>query len=508
MIRVCIAEDEPPTLRRIKRMIEQADPEFTVAITAADGEEALAAMEASPCDVLFTDIRMPVIDGLQLMDTVRARYPDCQIVIISGYQDFSYVAHAVRASAADYLLKPVSQEDMDALVARLKETHTRRKKERMTKKLSATINRTEAGVLEESAAEHAGTGFCVCLFCAGPVPLGDAENPLLDSADLDRLSPEDALHGILPAYGGFTWSFVGNTQVERILIFERTDGPIGDVASRLHTRLQGETDVPISCACAVYSVALPEIGRTIARLRRLLLSSSVIGRGIYAEMTPDDVDGKPPRLYNDHPTARALAELLQSGRFAADGAFFGGLSAQMARESWTGERIHALFAGAFAYLEAEKGATAELMQARSLVADVLSSALSFDDFTAGLAGLTSLFSVAEETDEALQHTVAARVEQYLAEHYAEHINNQTLGMEFGYVPSYISLLFRRAYGTSPAEYLIKLRLDTAKRMMRERPKMLIRDIAEQVGFKSPHHFSRIFKKYEGVWPTEFPPDGG
>lgn len=178
----------------------------------------------------------------------------------------------------------------------------------------------------------------------------------------------------------------------------------------------------------------------------------------------------------------------------------------MEAEGWTQERIHGLFVSAFAYLEAERGMTRELSQARALAAEVLSGALSFSDLAEGLSGLDSLFG-AQVEDQDLGQTVAARVEQYLVEHYAEHINNQTLGTAFGYVPSYISLLFRRAYGVSPAEYLTRLRLLTAKRMMRERPDLLVRDVAERVGFKSPYHFSRIFKKHEGVWPTGYTAEG-
>ena len=110
MIRVLIAEDEPPILRRTRRLIEHIDADFSVAATAGDGEEALEKLRAEHFDVLFTDIRMPVMDGMKLMNTVQKLYPDCSIVVLSGYQDFEYVSTAVRAQAVDYLLKPVAEE--------------------------------------------------------------------------------------------------------------------------------------------------------------------------------------------------------------------------------------------------------------------------------------------------------------------------------------------------------------------------------------------------------------
>ena len=75
MIRVLIAEDEPPILRRTRRLIERIDPDFSVAAVAADGEEALEKMRAEHFDVLFTDIRMPVMDGMKLMKQVQDQPP-------------------------------------------------------------------------------------------------------------------------------------------------------------------------------------------------------------------------------------------------------------------------------------------------------------------------------------------------------------------------------------------------------------------------------------------------
>lgn len=503
MIRVLIAEDEPPTLRRIARMVEQADPLFQIAATAADGEEALRRMEDAPCDVLLTDIRMPVMDGLELMDIVRERYPSCQIVILSGYKDFSYVAHAVRASAVDYLLKPVTPEEMAALSKRLIATFNRQKRERLTRSLSVSINRTELGMQQADGAEFPDARLSVCLFSIGPVPLREEAGLLMGDGDTPPVPLEALVRAVVPHYSGFTWAFAGSTQAEQILIFERTEGPVRDIAVRLHGALADRHDVPVSCAWASESVGLPGIGRTIARLRRRLLLSVQVDRGIFVEVSPDESDRGQIGHYQDHQQAKMLSEQLLLRSAALGRAFWRELSGRMERERWTRDRIHSLFISAFAYLEAERGATEELVQARTLVTDVLSTSSSFDELAEGFDGLATLFGEEGQADALLRQTVASRVEQYLTTHYAEHINNQTLGTEFGYVPSYISLLFRKAYGVSPAEYLMRLRLDRAKQLMRESPGLLMRDIAERVGFKSPHHFSRMFRKYEGIWPTDY-----
>lgn len=500
MIRVLIAEDEPPTLRRIKRMIEQSDPAFQVSATAFDGEQALALMEEGPCDVVFSDIRMPVMDGLALMDRIRERYPDCLLVIISGYQDFAYVTHAMRSRAIDYLLKPVSQQDLDALLSRLKEVFTQRKRERLARQLSATLNRAEAvGRAEPPVGGDA--RFHVCLFCAGPMPLdGDAEL-LGGNAAFDRLFMEERIPAMCPAYEGFTWAFMGNTQVEQILILEASGISAVEIASELMRTIERDTQVPISCACAAQSVSLKEIGRTIQRLREALMASVRIGEGTLT-LVSEDTPPIPPAA-RDAQEVKNLAALLGEGRLSPKGERWQALLSRMEREAWTQRRIHTLFLDAFAQLESEQGGAGAYQQAKNLVAEVIESALSWQDLREGFGGLAPLLGGEKETS-VTQHNVARRVEAYLTAHYDEHINNQKLGQAFGYVPSYISLLFRKEYGVSPAEYLTRVRLFQAKALIQQNPGMLIRDVAERVGFKSPHHFSRTFKKYEGVWPTGYP----
>lgn len=500
MIRVLIAEDEPPTLRRIRRMIEEAGPPFGVVATAFDGEEALALMEHTPCDVVFTDIRMPVMDGLALMDEIRARYPDCQVVIISGYQDFAYVSHAVRARAMDYMLKPVAQEELQALLARLEQTHTRRRKERITRQLAASMNRVEVARESAGAAQRTDAHFYVALFCAGALPLHEDREMLPGNAAFDQIRLESLFAEAFSAYKGFTWAFMGNTQVERILIFEAGEIDAAHAVAALHARTLRHVDIPVNCAYTQGPVSLKEIGGTIRSLRKRLAAVLQVGKSAAVPMADDgrQAEEAPPV---DRAQAREVAQWLKNGADGHDAGWQAMLE-RFAGEAWTQRRIDRLFERALMYLEAEQGEGDTLRQASEMIIDVIETSTSLEELSQGLAGLSAVFD-GRRQQSGVQQSVAAQVRAYLDEQYAGHINNQTLGAAFGYVPSYLSLLFRREMGMSPAEYLTQVRLERAKEMMRERPQRLIRDIAEAVGFKNPHHFSRTFRKYEGVWPTDY-----
>lgn len=95
------------------------------------------------------------------------------------------------------------------------------------------------------------------------------------------------------------------------------------------------------------------------------------------------------------------------------------------------------------------------------------------------------------------------ITEFIEANYTEPINHQTLAERFGLVPSYISKLFNQRKGCSPGKYLINLRIDKAKELMRTSPELKVWNIAEIVGYSDPQYFSRIFKKETGKYPSEY-----
>jgi YesN/AraC family two-component response regulator len=99
--------------------------------------------------------------------------------------------------------------------------------------------------------------------------------------------------------------------------------------------------------------------------------------------------------------------------------------------------------------------------------------------------------------------LAVKIEEYLQEHFAKPINHQQLSEKFGIVPSYLSKIFAKHKGISPAKYIVQLRMAKAKELLLEHPDWLAKDIAEIVGYPDPNYFSRIFKRETGLYPSEF-----
>ncbi|WP_248927607.1 response regulator transcription factor [Paenibacillus hamazuiensis] len=117
MFKVLIVDDEVMIKRSLAKLIADSPFGFEAVGEADDGNEALALCEKLRPDLLITDIRMPVMDGLELVSEVRLHEWDMDIAILSGYDDFAYAQQALRHGVADYLLKPLQEEQLHELLA-------------------------------------------------------------------------------------------------------------------------------------------------------------------------------------------------------------------------------------------------------------------------------------------------------------------------------------------------------------------------------------------------------
>lgn len=119
MVNVYIADDEVWIILGLKKLLEKLDIDAYVVGTANNGLMAKEEIERFKPDVVFADIRMPGLSGLELLQEIPRVSPDSKVVIISGYAEFSYAQEAVQHHAFDYLLKPIKEEDLSRVMTSL-----------------------------------------------------------------------------------------------------------------------------------------------------------------------------------------------------------------------------------------------------------------------------------------------------------------------------------------------------------------------------------------------------
>ena len=119
MYSVLIADDEEIIRRGIKSLVEKEEG-FSMTMMAEDGQEALSIASEKEPDVCIVDINMPFLNGLDFIERFHKLCPDSCVVIITGYDDFSYAQRALRAGVIEYLLKPINEEEFSVTMKKIK----------------------------------------------------------------------------------------------------------------------------------------------------------------------------------------------------------------------------------------------------------------------------------------------------------------------------------------------------------------------------------------------------
>jgi DNA-binding response OmpR family regulator len=136
--RVLVVDDEANLRQTMARILRQMGCEVT---TAPDGAEALQRLETAPYDLVYLDIRLPGMDGLQVLRQVHDRYPQLAVVLLTAHASISSAVEAVRLGATDYLIKPITPE---ALIARTRTILTDQATQRRRREIQEQIDALQA----------------------------------------------------------------------------------------------------------------------------------------------------------------------------------------------------------------------------------------------------------------------------------------------------------------------------------------------------------------------------
>jgi two-component system response regulator YesN len=524
VLRVMIADDEERICKLIKALVDWESLEMEIAGIARNGPEALELAEALRPDILITDIRMPGLSGLELIEKVKESRPEIEIVIISGYAHFEYAQTAIKFGVGDYLLKPVSQAELNTTLRKFKERILER--QAMTegsgpvfRKSENDLRRLRTGLIRqliqrkgeplslETLREEYYLQVESGLFQAAWLKF-DGRPEVLTKAGLCVLmkKAESILESSLRsrctelAFGRNGSSCVGILNYGKGRQEEVRRG-LKDCLNQLKAQqaLYGPVQICLAVGRAVESPE--ELEASVCEASMIVKERLVKGNGRILDRLPEASYLHEQRLLEKYlrnivhavevmsvtEAAGAVSELNDAVKSVKD-----------VRGYEILELIHSAASLFFSHLESRN--RTELLQ-------------EFDERCEWCGNGEELFGLLRELLETQIGEVRRRHEQdadrpvrqakeYIQNHFSEPITLEEVSSYVGLNPAYFSVLFKKTEGEGFAKYLIHLRMEQAKIFLRETNEP-VAAVCRKVGYNDVKHFTRTFEKDTGVRPSTY-----
>jgi two-component system response regulator YesN len=503
---VVVAEDEPMILNNICSKIENGHPMFRVAGRAINGVEALELVEKLKPDVLFTDIRMPTMGGIELIREVSVRYPDTQIVVVSGFDDFTYARQALVHGVKDYLLKPVEPEEM-------KETLGKIQSVLQTKNMTMELDLITSMIMSGHNGDPGSRTFRDLRFHLFFLHFGHVARSLATpglAAFYHRLweTHGTGLSSLQPGPGSKMWTVSLTLPFGKfVAVLDNgwSDLERDDALRNWLGYLERESaPYPVTICASKETVPFDGLHEKAQTLLMGLEMGAALGKSQI--LYPMDESTAIPSPWLDMSMQLKLSVIIRSGKKASFRKEIFSLFEQWQQDGIpqrTAEKrlLHLL------QLCRQQTLLLSEEEASHLEYEMLYKFYTADSLTDEADELYSLLESVvfadEEKDNRDAGELSDRIEQYLNANFAGTITISDISDKFSFSPSYITKVFKHYKGISPLKYLISLRMEEVKRLIADHPEMSFKDIGTAVGYEDPNYFSRIFKNTTGKSLSEY-----
>ncbi len=519
--KVFLVDDEVAIREGIRNSKIWQDERFTLVGEAPDGEIALSMIADERPDILLTDVRMPFMDGMQLATEVSRQMPWIQIIIISGYDDFNYARQAMSLGVQEYLLKPISAQD---LLDALERTGQRLDRERQRNERQENIRRRLAGtnrfmreklistVLSETmneAEERANMQQLRELGIELNAALYVAEDITWEGNGEDLSVGQDTIYALSERTGGRVYVCAGRHGTLALILG-------GDELSLEEQAYAFARSVLTELQRIGYEKALVSVGDTVTRLglaadsahtarhiRHLCVSGgrytgfAAVSNKELAEwdIVPSDADVRP--LYESLQYAQASEAERILGEYAA---------------TLSVKDFHTEMVDSYLRIEVLMTASRILRETGGKITDLpdglrYEQTLTESDGRLPLDDAVALLRCVLEYRDANRPGkgggMLPRARAYLAQHYSDpNLMLRDVSEYVGVSDSRFSAVFSQQMGITFTEYLTTLRMNKAKELL-SATSLRSSEIALAVGYNDPHYFSYLFRKQTGMTPSEF-----
>ena len=534
MWKIAIIDDDFQVLEGIRKVIPWESLNACWAGEATDGERGLELVRSASPDIILTDIYMPVMDGLEMIKRLREEQYEGQIIILSGYTDFHYARQALQLDVSDYLCKPTTVQEIEAV---LQKATSRLEAERL-ERLELEQLRQKLMLYEPFVADH----------WLKSIVTGTASQPPLIMPAEDWNDKQHVIAAVeilpdprwneMPLSDWHLFKFALHNMIEEIVSADGSDCELIELQSRhsiLLFHLQNRQELErIHALCS----RIPPLAGKYLKLdvcigigtlkqdwRNIADSTEEAFHALASRMNPIG-----PRLYTYRykpaPLGGNAAPSGESAQFPERPVQFVQQFAEALKFSNRQKAIELIDAHIGAASPGKEPDVASLRRFARELWTILSYTLFETGLNADSIGALNdlgrhaellgdkeqlaewLKRIAEEIcasrgwkENAKHKEVVEFMIHYVHEHFAEDITLEDLAAKLYISKNYLNQIFKKHTGETLNNYLIRVRMEKARQMLLE-GRDLIYEIAEKVGYRNVPYFSSVFKKTFGLNPSE------
>ncbi len=538
MILMLVVDDQPHQLEDIKKMITDSGLSEIGVITAQSAYEALGILKNEQIDIVLTDIRMPEMSGIELIEKIRQTDRHVRCVLLSGYAEFEYAQQALKLRTESYLMKPVDEEELLATLGKLmRDIQAEREEERRAHQMNYAY-REQLPLVREYLVRQLlnGKRYSNAVLEKRLESLGVSLKPgdpymLLVIRLSDDLAGYDDGDLSLIRYGitniaeevfGSTFHILHTSdgREETVLIVwpaasagsaltndtltAQFESLAKDVQRSIYRYLKHVVSVGVVGIVKPFPELLPELH---ARARTIVRSYAGEMSGYFASLS----DLPEPSLRGSIESLHcppSLSHLLESRRWAQSKEKLNMVFREL-EEKWDESEEYAqeaffLIAASLQYaahrrgreLGAMMGGTHRRVDERAILANK-------ERFKSWVfQALEQIITAYEDESLPSNRNIVDRVTRYIETNLDKDLSLTSISDEVGLHPSYLSKVFKTESGTTISEYLTKHRMDQAVALIRDTD-MKVYEVAKRVGYATPHYFIRLFIRHFGLTPQDY-----
>lgn len=513
MRKVIIADDEQRICKLITTLVNWKDLGLELIGCANDGMECLELVRKQTPDILITDIRMPELNGLELIRTCIDEGYNIRFIIISGFNQFEYAYTAIKYGVEDFLLKPLSEEELNNTLRRIVDSLDSTQPQALShgSNHNAMFEAIIRGDITPQEVDQANYALPHSHTAVARVSLtrGDVSR-LYALRILEQFTQKLKLYFTPPDVIALSSVYEG--ELFFLLNFDRAQKPRVERHIKTYFAALQEmiTAYPFMQVTLAYVLDAYDIKQSHAKIlltqklrdsRLLLEGNKVLTSSMLAlptkDMTPYPL-GVRSTLFS------ALKDL--SGDKAK-------LQLQnIMREQMPNitdypylliEHIKQLIDLTLSCLDEifELGAARD--QYRSTALSILACCTSKDEaITKVLSYLSEFVDELKREQQNGDNKVISTAKEYIRAHYAERLELEDVAKTVYLNPVYFGTVFKQEAGMTFTDYITHVRIEAAKTMLRDM-QYNISEISARVGYKDSQHFSKVFKKSVGIKPIDY-----